>query len=139
MRSTSSRIVIAIGIAALAVILCFGLMTSKSPSVHAAVVPQHTGSIHPVSCGADPDFMMTYNNGHVYCVAGAGYWSSGDAGVSGWFNVTRIVGFHCSLGWVRAYKNGSGSYPDWSDSGVYSGVQPPYSDLTQIDITSIGC
>lgn len=113
---------------------------SEPATVTCAV--KQTSGVHPnivvTSCGGDPDFLMI-SSGTYWCFSGTGYISTGSVGVSGWYNVTYLTAFHCSWGWIRAYTSAGGSNPSWNDGGVYSGVQPPYSDVTQVDITAIDC
>src|SRR5579885_786700 len=77
------------------------------------------------TCDESTSFMLVYNNGNsVLCFTGLGYYSSGQAGVSGWYNVTDLVGgvpddLACTEGWVRAYKTpGNGSYPQWNYGSI---------------------
>lgn len=90
-------------------------------------------NISPVSCGATVNFIMKYNYGNnTICFAGTGYWSSGNSGVPGWYNVNYMAACNAN-GWVMAYQPGHKVY-----FGPNNTITTPYADVTQVDITSAG-
>jgi hypothetical protein len=55
-----------------------------------------------------------------------------------WYNANDAQTY-CSVGWLRAYKNGVGSNPFWDDSDGSESFNFPYDKVTQIAITGEYC
>lgn len=70
-----------------------------------------------------------------YCFSGSGY-----TGINpNLYNVTEVFGWHCSLGWIMTYTNGSrGTKVYFNNFGPYQGPFAPWGKVTQIEVDATG-
>lgn len=105
---------------------------------HTAAVPSAHAVLPAGSCSSYVYVVIRYNYGNnVFCVTRTGY-NGLDFNLS---HVTSVGVVGCvQEGWLRAYNGGPGFYSHFNYlRNIYSGPQPPYGLMTQIDVVSTFC